>query len=303
LAADRLRILIASSPRMGNTWLRHLLSRLYGVPGRHVQFAGTGLQPERIAFPEEDCVCHEHFFPHRNVLDLVRREKLYLITMLRHPADAFYSLYRYCNQRSDHYGSREDVAPIVGVPFSHERVYENFARLMEAWILARMTAWRKSGWEDGQGPAQPGSGKAIPVRYEDLLLDTETTLRGLTGRIRPVSQETIREAIDYCRIDRMRSRSAELADVCRKGQVNQWKDAFGERHLEIMRQFAEPMRELGYSLARPALEEQEIASLRRRLAEAAAELACKEAELDALRPAPAPAGEAAAPTPPPRTPA
>jgi len=283
LTEKRLRILIASSPRMGNTWLKSLLAYAYHVPPMDVPFEGPGLDPERVDFPDRDCVCHEHFYPHPKVLEAVRREKVHLITLLRHPADAFYSLYCYCNRRSGHYGSKAGMAPLVGVPFSHERVYQNMPRLMTHSILGRMVAWRDAGWADGQGPVEPGSGKAIPIRYEDLVLDTEPTLRRLTDRIQPVSREALLRAIDSCRIDRMQTMNDELAKLCRKGQANQWKDVFDERHLEIMRQFAEPMRELGYSLARPALEEREIASLRRRLAEAADELARKDAELAALR--------------------
>ena len=55
---------------------------------------------------------------------------------------------------------------------------------------------RAIGWQE--------SGRAIPVRYEELHEDPVTALMRVTAAIKPVEEATIRWALEVCRADRVR---------------------------------------------------------------------------------------------------
>jgi hypothetical protein len=93
------------------------------------------------------------------------------------------------------------------------------------------------------------SGKAIPLRYEDLKTRSISTLRELTDRITPVEEASIVAALKLSEIEKMRAKSDFLKLHCRDGSIGQWKRELGEPHFEIFRRtWAPQFILLGYSV-------------------------------------------------------
>jgi hypothetical protein len=102
---ENLKVLIVSTPKTGNTWIKFLLAALYHLPLREptlpldlTQFAAWG--PRWVA--------HQHLWPSTELLDWLREERVTIITTVRHPADILVSLYHYVRAATDR--SNFDVA-------------------------------------------------------------------------------------------------------------------------------------------------------------------------------------------------
>src|SRR5262245_6163196 len=86
------RLLILSTPKTGSTWLRHLLSCMYGVPQLDLDYP-FNLETARLM--GSAWVSHHHFHPTPELLDWIRGEDIRVITMTRHPGDVLISLYHH----------------------------------------------------------------------------------------------------------------------------------------------------------------------------------------------------------------
>jgi hypothetical protein len=89
---DAIRLAILGTPRAGNTWLRHLLARIYGVADiavHHVNDLDWATLPC-------DAVVQLHWHPFPDFLKLLERERFRVISPARHPLDI---LIRTCTGR------------------------------------------------------------------------------------------------------------------------------------------------------------------------------------------------------------
>ena len=229
------RILIASCPKTGNNWIKCLLAYIYQVPGVTVGWEGDMRDPSKIDLPAQDCIGHEHLSPGAGLLRMVRAEDIRVVTMLRHPADVFVSLYHYVNKRPESYREHPWHSLLVGKALDDDQVYQFLDKCFHHFCMEVSLQWLESG-------------AAIPVRYEDLRADPKKTLTELTGKIAPAAEDRIDGAIDHCRLDRMRNFNDKLKLLCRKGQVNEWASALSDRQKDIMRRHEDLMQRMGYSL-------------------------------------------------------
>jgi hypothetical protein len=93
------------------------------------------------------------------------------------------------------------------------------------------------------------SGRAVVLRYEDLIQDPLAELRRATELIGPVSVESLEMAIDYCRADRMRQRTKGGSKHVRTATVGDSVRQLTADHLEAFREaYAEIITELGYAV-------------------------------------------------------
>lgn len=100
---------------------------------------------------------------------------------------------------------------------------------------------RAIGWQE--------SGRAIPVRYEELHQDPVKALMRVTASIDPVSEETIQRALEVCRADRVRQQDEKMAWHVRAAKVGDSRSKLGEAHLSIFReQHGDLIRRLGYEV-------------------------------------------------------
>lgn len=235
-----LQILIASSPKMGNNWLSLLLANIYRIPQIPIRPGANPrdlsrwiLGPENIDIPSENFVGHEHLYPNEKLIRQLAESGVNVITVMRHPADAFVSLYHYVN-RATNLSTIKINDHLVGKDIDDESVYVFLEKYFHPVIIASLS-WLATD-------------ATISVRYEDLKFNIKSTLTDLTRKLCPASEQRIDEAIAFCTIENMRKLTGGLKALCRKGTVGEWKTVLNERHVELMKNYSDEIARMGYSL-------------------------------------------------------
>ncbi|MFN8591501.1 MAG: sulfotransferase domain-containing protein [Thermomicrobiales bacterium] len=242
-----MRIVITSPPKMGNKWIKCLLSQVYDLkwingddsPDTNVEefrkFIADGRFPDGTIF-------HQHCRYKAKLCDAIDDTPAHLVTIIRDPYDAFVSMYYWIQSRTDFDKEKGKVRPkerprdtMYGKPLEDPAILDYLAtgfgdqmRRGEEWIH---------------------SGRAIVVRYEDLHRDAVGALTAVTNQIEPVDRDRIDKAIDACSVDNMRKMSKRLARHVRVGKVGDSRDKLGNVHLTIFRdQYADLIKALGYEV-------------------------------------------------------
>jgi len=230
-----LRILILCTPKTGNTWLRHLLAGVYHLPQIYLPSCFDCAALDKAG---DRWVTHHHIRPRPPLLAWIREHRPVVITTIRHPGDVLISLYHHLHnfraEALDPYFLRRMlstgfertnmVADSTGQPFSAD--------------LACSLEWMAC------------EGTHV-VRYEDLRADTAGTLRELTSRICPATDERIEAAIEMCDLDLMRKLAGKFGGFFREGRIGGWRELLLPDVIEALRStapYAAQMAALGYSM-------------------------------------------------------
>jgi len=174
---DRLKIVILSTPKTGNTWLRWALHFAYGIrifdlPLNWAAGCADDL-PSKF-------VSHQHLFPSESLVRWLVESRAVVLTTIRHPADTFLSLF--------HYAKWHDVGPAAMLKQDGDRPGKNALRYINYLFpqsYAISLAWAKLG--------------SHVVRYEDLLTDPLSQLREITSKIVPLDEERLKAAVLLCK--------------------------------------------------------------------------------------------------------
>jgi hypothetical protein len=237
-AARGLKILIVATPKTGNVWLKNLLAVAYGLP--QLDFP-VEMNEEALRALGGCWVAHQHLQASVEMLRLLAKFEVVVITLLRHPGDVLVSLRHFVPHSSTTpiFDRTADEMLKDGESYgerSHHYVKHHFAVQLNLSLL-----WMRLG--------------AIPVRYEDLRADTVGALRRLTDTILPVDARRLRAAAVLSDFDRMQRREVGRAHHFRRGLSGEWITALPASVVEIFRtrepypaQFAA----LGYSLDKKA---------------------------------------------------
>jgi hypothetical protein len=232
-----MKLLIVASPKTGNVWLERLLAHIYKLP--IVDLSGVSEIPPHVS--EKHFITHQHYLPTQELLEWGEKEGIHFITLTRHPGDVFVSVYHYVN----------NFAPLwkekgwLGTDPSHVMIGEEIDSPKSLEYMK--TKFRFSNL--GKSIAWLQSGKALPVRYEDLHTTPLETLEKLTSQLEPVDVKRIEQAIEAADIRKMRQESTMMQAHCRKGSVGNWQEELNEAHFEVMQKYwADQMVQLGYKL-------------------------------------------------------
>lgn len=239
-----MRIVVSAPPKTGNHWIGCLLSTIYElhwpVEGAHAAVSTPDTLAEFVEagkFPDNAMFHHHAKFTPRlcNVIDAIPAHN---VTLCRDPYDVFVSMYFWEQERSARGLGRDQPRPrqaMYGKAIDHADVLDFLGNSFGAHIN------RALGWQE--------SGRAIPIRYEELHRDPVDALTRLTDSIAPVSQETIRRALDACRADRVRQQDEKMAWHVRSAKVGDSRGKLTEAHLAIFRdQHGSLIRQLGYEV-------------------------------------------------------
>jgi hypothetical protein len=231
----RLRVLLAGAPKTGNMWLKHLLSTAYDLP----MFDLSGKvfpvdYPTRRRF-----VSHEHLKPTPQVLEWGENLGVHFITMIRHPADMFLSLYHYMNTFVAQQGvvAKSPCQSMIGETLDSPKTLEYLRSGFRAEYFDLSTQWIHSG-------------RALVVRYENLHLDPEGVLLKLSAPLGELPVDQIRKAIDLCRFESLKSvATGPMRSHYRQGRMGSWKSELPSEHRELMKKlYSDEIAFLGYSL-------------------------------------------------------
>ncbi len=242
-----MRIVISSPPKMGNKWIKCLLSRVYDLqwvigddsPDTNIErfelFVSEGRFPDNTIF-------HQHCKYKPKICDVIDEIPAHLVTIVRDPYDAFVSMYHWIQTRTDYDRERGRVRKkerprdaMVGKPIDDPLILEYLADGYGQQIQ-RAHEWVHSG-------------RAIVVRYEDLHRDPVEALTRVTNQIEPVDTARIEKAIEACSVDNMRKMSKRMSQHVRAAKVGDSRDKLGEVHLKIFRdKYSDLLTSLGYEV-------------------------------------------------------
>lgn len=233
---DNLKILITSTSKTGNTWLKHLLAAIYDLPQVSPELAldralARDYGPRWIA--------HQHYYAQPHLLGWAERNNVVLLTTIRHPGDVLLSLYHHVRNYPDN--QQYGVEAMLVEP-DESRVPERLHAFVEGFfyvVLNISITWISSG-------------ASRIVRYEDLWRDPVATLAQLTSEILPVSTDVVERAIELCGIDMLRELSADdQKRFFRKGEIGAWRSQLPAPVIELFRSFdpyPAQFASLGYTL-------------------------------------------------------
>jgi hypothetical protein len=181
---DRLKIVILSAPKTGNTWLRWLLHYTYEIPI-------VELPPEWAPGCADDLpprfVTHQHLFPSESLVRWLGESRVVVLTTIRHPADTFLSLFHYVKW---HEAGLDRTAAMLKEdgdrPGKNALTYINYTFPQ---IYSISLAWAKLG--------------SHVVRYEDLVVDPLSQLREVTSKIVPLGEERLKAAVFLCKPEQL----------------------------------------------------------------------------------------------------
>ncbi len=236
-----MRIVVISSPKAGNVWLKCLLSRIYDltwVPKEET----PATKPEAVrawvasgGFPDQS-IFHQHVKFSPAYADALEATPAKIVTILRDPYDIFVSLHTWVESRATYGTLQAKARPrdiLAGKPIDHPEVMAFLANEFGA-LLARGHGWLHSG-------------HSVIVRYEGLHRDPMAELTRATEQIGPVASERITAAIDACRADNMRQMSEHLARHIPSAKVGSSRQRLSDAHLTLFREHhANQIRSLGY---------------------------------------------------------
>jgi hypothetical protein len=213
-----LKILIASTPKTGNTWLRHLLAAIYDLPTVELGFP---FDPQAADALGERWIMHQHYAPDPALLAWAERNQAVLITTIRHPGDVLLSLYHYVhsyNKRLEFYQLAELAQDdgTFGAPV-RSIIHTFFKELVAISV----------GWKS--------TGAAHVVEYEALHFDPIATLTNLTSAIQSVSRNSIERAVERCNIREMRALAHENGGFFRQGGYGSWRRGLPPDIIELLR--------------------------------------------------------------------
>jgi len=241
-----MRIVIASSPKTGNKWLKCLLGSVYDLamwfgddtpetnPAKFAAWVAAGNFVDNTIF-------HQHCRYTSKLCDVVEAAPAHLVTIVRDPYDSFVSMYYWLQTRAPFDEMRGKARPqrpkdgVIGKPIDDPAVLDFLATTYGTY-LRRANDWATSG-------------RAVVARYEALHNDQFGELTRITNAIAPADPAAIEAAIEACTADRMRATSRKMATHIRSAKVGDSKERLSEPHYDIFRrQYGDLVRSLGYQV-------------------------------------------------------
>jgi hypothetical protein len=232
----QLRLLIAATPKTGNTWLKYLLSEVYSIPIVNIPMYPTSAD---FAALGTSWIGHQHVLPTDDVLSTIKKQGIGVITMIRHPADVLVSYYHHIKallRRGEQLapGAASMMGDDLQGPGEHTL---RFAQEAFAGILLYSVAWLPEA-------------DAV-VRFEDMLTNPVNELLRVCAVFDPVTEAQAKVAVALCGLSMLRRKIKNLSGHFRNGssQFNVASDRLPERimrTLETQEPYPEFYRALGY---------------------------------------------------------
>lgn len=208
-SATGVRIAVISTPRSGNTWLRHLLADALHADSRAVHEPGElpwRDLPRRL-------VLQLHWYPDDELLELLHKNHIRVCTISRHPCDVLVSILRYSQAASETArwlrGEGGDETQLAGATPAGPAFSDYVSSPRARALLGLTPAWT----------GQPGTRL---LRYEDLVADTVGTITSAFGD-EAFEAERLSDAVERRTLGRSRRRDALRSYHFWRGEVGLWR--------------------------------------------------------------------------------
>ncbi len=200
---SRLKVMILSCPKTGNTWLRWLMHYMYRLPIVSLPLSWTDEYAEKLP---ETFVTHQHLWPTESLVRWLVANDAVVVTTIRHPADTLLSYFHFAKWQ-DMSGDPDAAAMIK----DGERPGKNamkFAKYSFAQSYSVSLSWARLG--------------AHVVRYEDMLADPVRQLHRLASCIVPASCQQATTAALLCQPERITRPGHVDPRHIRTGTARRW---------------------------------------------------------------------------------
>lgn len=234
-SAGSLKVLVVSTPKTGNTWLKHLLARAYRLPARDLPTTPEAIDWDALG---ERWVAHQHFLPTAELLAEGDRRGIVFVTTIRHPGDVFVSLFHHAQNVSEPSDDPREPGYMKADDGTFGPQAEAFLRTGFREHLHLSLAWMQSR-------------RSIVVRYEDLCLRPIDTLGSLCRLILPAPPSRIRQALAESELGELRRAAPVHQEFFRKGGTGSWVADLPEEFQRVLRSeppLPEQSALLGYTL-------------------------------------------------------
>jgi hypothetical protein len=226
------RVAIVSTPRSGNTWLRHLLSVAYEIPTIAVH------NPRDLDWSTlpADCILQMHWHPIPSFLTRLEEHQFRIVVLARHPLDILISILHFSlHEPTARWleGEEGNERSIYGaMPCSSAFVQYAGGRRARALLSITPEWWNLTG--------------ALTVRYESLVRDAQGELGRLVNEIGGEVKKSLCNALAATTIPRLRV-MAQNDHHFWQGKPGLWKNLLtAHEAIEIARAHAGTMQTLGY---------------------------------------------------------
>jgi hypothetical protein len=232
-SSDRTRVVIVSTPRSGNTWLRHLLSVVYEIPTIAVH------NPRDLDWDTlpRDCILQMHWHPIPSFLTRLEHGQFRVIVLARHPLDTLISIL--------HFSLHEPTARWLEGEEGNERsifgamprssAFLQYAAGPRSRALLSVTAewWNLPG--------------AIQVHYESMVRDPQAELARVVEILGGEIKKPLGTALAATTIPRLRAMTQNNHHFW-QGKIGLWKSLLtAHEAIEIARTYATVMETLSYA--------------------------------------------------------
>ncbi|MEO8506736.1 MAG: sulfotransferase domain-containing protein [Betaproteobacteria bacterium] len=191
-----MRLVLASTPRSGNTLLRGLLAGVYGLQ----QFAVHDVADLDWRNLPMRSIVQIHWHRTASFLQLLEDNSFRPITIARHPFDVLLSILHFSSRepatRRWLLGEGGDEASIHGA----NPMQQEFARYATGGRAGKLLSITPQWWRDGA---------VIKLRYEDLVRDTARTLQVLESEFGPPLADTTQVIAQHA-LDELRTSSSNM---------------------------------------------------------------------------------------------
>lgn len=189
-----MKIVIISTPRSGNTWLRRMLATLFNAE-QIAEHSPEDIDWENL--PNENCLLQLHWRRTEEFKSFLIENNFKIVTLQRHPLDVLLSILQFAYQEpqtAQWLNGEGGDEKIIYVASPISETFFEYATSVRAHALLSVSA------EWGDDP------NTIVVRYEDMVNDTEKALNDLLVKLGTcnISQAKIAKVIDSNSIDKSR---------------------------------------------------------------------------------------------------
>lgn len=201
-----MKLALISTPRSGNTWLRHILASLYQLEQYAVH------TPSEFDWAHDRCIVQLHWRHSPEFACLLRGHGFQVVTIARHPLDVLLSILQFAPHEPQTAcwlsgAGGTEMAIHHQSPASPEFLDYAIGSRARALLSVTPDWWTKSN--------------AVKIRYEDLVRNPEATVHAFSAFLGP-PLVGVNDALQPLNIENLRSTSTN--NHFWKGQPGLWRE-------------------------------------------------------------------------------